>query len=126
MRTLSILCVLLSFAGPVLAEGDRDATRKAILEEELATEARHFAEAHAELGATRRAQTSAERLAEIAERVDRHRRNIAALTRELSRGGADMPTRSVPSKAVSNEWLIPPSGNRQRPEWLVPGGQQGR
>ena len=100
--------------------------RKAILEEELATEASHFVEAYAELGASRRAKASLERVGEVTERVDRHRRNIAALTRELARGEADLPPNKPAAKAAPNEWLIPPHSTTRRPEWLVPAERQGQ
>lgn len=102
MRALLILCLALSAGGSVLAQDawkvdpakqrQLDAGRKAILEDELATEARLFVEAHA---------------GRSAERMDQHRRNLAALTRELARGESEAEKASVKK---------PTSG---RPEWVI-------
>ena len=101
MRTRTVLCLLLSLASGFASaqwqedpakQRARDAARKTILEEELAAEAKLFVEAHSE---------------RAAERMDRHRRNLAALTRELGRG------ESEPAKPL----LRKPEGGR--PEWVI-------
>ena len=118
MRTLIVLCALASLAiGPALGQTpgsmevwkedpakqrERDASRKAILEDELAAEAKLLVEAHAQLRDAR-----GRNVTEIAERMDRHRRNLAALTREMARGDNE------PAKAL----LRRPEGGR--PEWVI-------
>lgn len=118
MRTPTVLCALLSLAvASALAQTpassevwkedhakqrERDAARKSILEDELAAEAKLLVEAHAELRGAR-----GRNLTEIAERMDRHRRNLAALTREMARG------ESEPAKAL----LRKPEGGR--PDWVI-------
>lgn len=102
MRALLILCVALSAGGAALAQDawkvdpakqrQLDAGRRSILEDELAAEAKLFVEAHA---------------GRSAERMDQHRRNLAALTRELARGEAEAD--KAPIKK-------PPGG---RPDWLI-------
>ena len=102
MPTLLVLCLALSAAGTALAQTEREAARRAILEDELATEAKLFVEAHAELRDAR-----GRNAAEASERLDRHRRNLATLTRELARGEAE-PARLL---------LRKPEGGR--PDWVI-------
>ena len=102
MRALLVLCLALSVARPALAQDawkvdpakqrQLDAGRKSILEDELAAEAKLFVEAHA---------------GRSAERMDQHRRNLGALTRELARGESE--TERAPLRR-------PASG---RPDWLI-------
>lgn len=102
MRALLVLCLALSAGGSALAQDawkvdpakqrERDVARKSILEDELAAEAKLFVEAHAERSA---------------ERMDQHRRNLAALTRELAR--AENETEKTSLKK-------PTSG---RPDWVI-------
>ena len=102
MRALLVLCLALSAGGPALAQDawkvdpakqrQLDAGRKAILEDELAAEAKLFVEAHSERSA---------------ERMERHRRNLAALTRELARGESEAEKASIKK----------PTGGR--PEWVI-------
>jgi len=101
MQTRTVLCLLLSLASGFASaqwqedpakQDARDAARKTILEDELATEARLFIEAHS---------------GRSAERMDRHRRNLAALTRELGRGDSE------PAKSL----LRKPEGGR--PDWVI-------
>ena len=102
MRALLILCLALSAGGQALAQDawkvdpakqrQLDAGRKAILEDELAAEAKLFIEAHA---------------VRSAERMDRHRRNLAALTRELAHGETE--AERAPLKGPA----------RGRPEWVI-------
>ena len=104
MRALLVLCLALSVGGPALAQDawkvdpakqrQLDAGRKSILEDELAAEARLFVEAHSERSA---------------ERMERHRRNLAALTRELARGEAEADKASIKRPAAGRpDWLISP------------------
>lgn len=111
MRTPTVLCLLLSLAlGPASAQWqvdptkqrERDVVRKTILEDELAAEAKLLVEAHGELRDPR-----GRNVAEIAERMDRHRRNLSALTREIGRG------ESEPAKPLLRE----PDGGR--PDWVI-------
>ena len=122
MRTPTVLCVLLSLAvASAFAQPS-----KVILEDELATEARLFSEAYADLQAARERQASAERLEDAAERVNRHRRNMAELAREIARGEANVPDKTSAPKG-SADWLIPVEpAKRRHPDWLVPGGKDGR
>ena len=141
MQTPTVLCVLLSLAiGSALAQTpaakevwradpakqlERDAARKSILETELAAEARQFAEAHAELRDARSRQISGTKLEDIAERVNRHRRNMAALGGEIARDEGHRDVRK------SDRWLIPspakpvaqePTKSRpepMRPAWII-------
>jgi len=62
---------------------ERDDTRKTILEDELASEARQLADAQAELRGAKALSASAGSVEEIAERLARHRQNIAELGREI-------------------------------------------
>ena len=104
MRALLVLCLALSVGGPALAQDawkvdpakqrQLDAGRRSILEDELAAEAKLFVEAHA---------------GRSAERMDQHRRNLAALTRELARGEAEADRAPI-KKPVGGrpDWLITP------------------
>src|SRR5437016_12105163 len=100
MRTRTVLCLLLSFAAGSAAteppdtasamrvdpavQRERDDTRKTILEDELASEARQLADVQAELRSAKALFASAGRVEEIAERLARHRRNISELGREIA------------------------------------------
>lgn len=106
MRTLIVLCALLS--APLAASAQSEAPRKVILEEELAAEAASYGDAFSELKSARKRQTSAQTLEDIAERVNRHRRNMAELAREIARAEGDVPGKAVqPAKSATPEWLIP-------------------
>lgn len=110
MRTLALLCLALSVAGSASAQWqedpakqrERDAARRMILEDELAAEAKLFVGAHAEQRDAR-----GRNVGEIAERMDRHRRNLAALTREMARGEGEPP----------KPLLKRPDGGR--PDWVI-------
>ena len=104
MRALLILCLALSAGGQALAQDawkvdpakqrQLDAGRRSILEDELAAEAKLFVEAHA---------------GRLAERMDQHRRNLAALTRELARGESETDRTPLRRPASGKpEWLITP------------------
>lgn len=104
MRALLVLFLALSVGGPALAQDawrvdpakqrQLDAGRKSILEDELAAEARLFVEAHSERSA---------------ERMERHRRNLAALTRELGRGEVEADKAPIKRPAGGRpDWLISP------------------
>ena len=167
MRTRNVLCLLLSFVpGSAAAEPpvtpaamrvdpavqrERDDTRKTILEDELASEARQLADAQAELRGAKVLSASAGSVEEIAERLARHRRNIAELGREI--GLVERQPDSSNRKADSAErratdgWLIsgrlPMSASpdaasatlsrrplqsaegddRRKPGWIIPSGQ---
>ena len=109
MRTLIVLCALLSVLPAALAQSE--AARKSLLEEELAAEAASYADAFSELKSARKRQTSAQTLEDIAERVNRHRRNMAELAREIARAEGDLPTKAArpaqPMKSGTPDWLIP-------------------
>src|SRR2546428_12054031 len=99
MRTQTVLCLLLNLAvtsataePPVTAaamrvepgmQRERDDTRKTILEDELASEARQLADAQAELRGAKALSASAGSVEEIAERLARHPPDIAAVGREI-------------------------------------------
>ncbi|HWA36998.1 MAG TPA: hypothetical protein VG873_03975 [Burkholderiales bacterium] len=103
MQTRTVLCLLLSLASGFASaqwqedpakQHARDAARKTILEDELAAEAKLFVEAHSERSA---------------ERMGQHRRNLAALTRELARGEAEVEKASIKRPAGGRpDWLISP------------------
>jgi len=164
MRTRNVLCLLLSFVpGSAAAEPpvtvaamrvepgvqrERDDTRKAILEDELASEARQLSDAQAELRGAKALSASAGSVDEIAERLARHRRNIAELGREIGlvERQRDSANRKADSRAADG-WLIsgrPPTSTssdaasatparrplqsaegdeRRKPGWIVPAGQ---
>lgn len=171
MRTPTVLCLLLSLivgsssaqvpasAGSwridPATQRERDTTRKSILEEELASEAKQFADAHAELREARVLRVPRAKVEDIAERLDRHRRNITELAREIARveGVADVAISAGPKRAVerlADNWLIPgeatpPRGldsvprplqreplaarnpdKRERPDWIIPASPSGR
>src|SRR6266513_2926615 len=167
MRTQTVLCLLLNFAvGPAAAQPpvssdamrvapvvqrERDSTRRTILEDELASEARQLSDAQAELRGAKALSASAGSVEEIAERLARHRRNIAELGREI--GLVERQRDSSNRKADSAErrptdgWLIsgrPPlsaspdaasatlsrrplqsaeGDERRKPGWIIPSGQ---
>jgi hypothetical protein len=109
MRTLLVL-LLLSASPGVFAQSD--AARRSILEEELAAEAAGYADAYSELKSARKREASARSLEDIAERVNRHRRNMAELAREIARADGDpagkgAPRPPHPAKSGPPEWLIP-------------------
>jgi hypothetical protein len=167
MRTRNVLCLLLSFVpGSAAAEPpvtsaamrvdpavqrERDDTRKTILEDELASEARQLADAQAELRGAKALSASAGSVEEIAERLTRHRRNIAELGREIAlverqRDSAIRNTDSA-ERRTTDSWLIrgrspssvspdPTSAalsrrplqsadgdDRRKPGWIIPSGQ---
>jgi hypothetical protein len=130
---------------------ERDDTRKTILEDELASEARQLADAQAELRGAKALSASAGSVEEIVERLARHRRNIAELGREIGlverqRDSANRKADSV-ERRVTDGWLI--SGRpllsalpdavsdtlarrplqsadgdeRRKPRWIIPSGQ---
>jgi len=167
MRTQTVLCLLLNLAvtsataePPVTAaamrvdpvvQRERDDTRKTILEDELASEARQLADAQAELRGAKALSASAGSVEEIAERLARHRRNIAELGREIGlvarqRDSANRKADSAERRATDG-WLIsgrPPlsaspdpasatvarrplqsaeGDERRKPGWIIPAGQ---
>lgn len=103
MQTRIALSLLLSLASGFASaqwqedpakQRTRDVARKTILDDELAAEAQLFVEAHSERSA---------------ERMDRHRRNLAALTRELARGDAEAQKTPIQrSMGGRPDWLISP------------------
>jgi len=125
---------------------ERVDTRKAILEDELASEARQLSDAQAELRGAKALSASAGSVEEIAERLARHRRNIAELGREIGlverqRDSANRKADSVEGRATER-WLIsgrPPDASsatfarrplqsaqgdeRRKPGWIIPSGQ---
>lgn len=119
MWTRIVLCVLLSLAiAPAPAQPAKD-----ILESELAAEARLYSEAYADLRSARESRASRHGLEDAAERVGRHRRNMAELAREIARADGDLPGKASPATA-SSDWLIPVEPAKHRyPEWLVPGSK---
>jgi len=167
MRTRNVLCLLLSFVPgsaaaepPVTAaamrvepgmQRERDDTRKTILEDELASEARQLADAQAELRGAKALSASAASVEEIAERLARHRRNIAELGREIGlvERQRDSSNRKGDSaeRRVADGWLIsgrqPLSASpdaasatlarrplqsaegdeRRKPGWIIPASQ---
>src|SRR6267154_689945 len=167
MRTRTVLCLLLNFVPgsaaaepPVTAaamrvepgmQRERDDTRKTILEDELASEARQLADAQAELRGAKALSASAGSVEEIAERLARHRQNIAELGREIGlverqRDSANRNTDSA-ERRTTDSWLIrgrpassvspdPTSAalsrrplqsadgdDRRKPGWIIPSGQ---
>jgi len=167
MRTQTVLCLLLNLVPgsaaaerPVTAEAvrvdpamqrERDDTRRTILEDELASEARQLADAQAELRGAKALSASAGSVEEIAERLVRHRQNIAELGREIGlvarqRDSANRKADSAERRATDG-WLIsgrPPlsaspdaasatlsrrplqsaeGDERGKPGWIIPSGQ---
>src|SRR5258705_13826192 len=168
MRTRTVLCLLLNLAvgstaaePPVTAaaavrvdpavQRERDDSRKTILEDELASEARQLADAQAELRGAKALSASAGSVEEIAERLARHRRNIAELGREIGlverqRDSSNRKADSAERRATDG-WLIsgrPPlsaspdaasatlsrrplqsaeGDERRKPGWIIPSGQ---
>ena len=158
MRTPTVLCLLLSLsvggaqaqiaASPAgwrvdaATQRERDAARKSILEDELASEARQFADARAEMHETQARRLPAVKAEEIAERLDRHRRNMVELGREIARVEGDLDTGGPKRTAgrSADNWLVPGQpvapapadgarntpAERGRPEWVIPGRKFGR
>ena len=143
MRTLIVLCALVSLAsGSAIAQApaptevwkedpakqrERDAARKAILEDELAEEAKQYAEAHGELREGRARQASSQRLEDASERVNRHRRNMAELAREIARTDGDVPGKASRPRPAADDWLIRVQPAKdESPEWLVPADRKRR
>ena len=167
MRTQTVLCLLLNLAvssaaaePPIAAaakrvdpavQRERDDTRKTILEDELASEARQLADAQAELRGAKALSASEGSVEEIAERLARHRQNIAELGREIGlverqRDSANRKADSAERRATDG-WLISgrprlsaspdtPSATlsrrplqsaegdeRRKPGWIIPSGQ---
>ena len=158
MRTPAVLCLLLSLgvgsaqaqiaASPAgwrvdaATQRERDAARKSILEDELASEARQFADARAELREVQARRLPSGKAEGIAERLDRHRRNIVELGREIARVEGDVAGTGAPKRPperTTDNWLtpgqvVPPraaesaqrsSTERRRPEWIIPGRDAG-
>ena len=133
MRMLIVLCALLSV--PLAAYAQSEAARKSILEEELAAEAAGYADAYAELKSVRKVETSAQKVEDVAERVNRHRRNMAELAREIARAEGDVAANGARPKAVSQDnWLVratasaressdPAGQTTPYPAWVLPGAQ---
>lgn len=164
MRTPIVLCALFSLAfGSALAQTlvskeawrvdpaaqrELDGARKRILEDELASEAKQFTDAHAELRDAGARQMSSEKVEDVSERVNRHRRNMAELAREIARSEGDVAGNGARSKPVADRaadnWLIPVApaekaplarvreplqGNAPKaeyPEWVVPANGAGK
>ena len=126
MRTQTVLCLLLNLTvtsataePPVAAaamrvdpvvQRERDDTRKTILEDELASEARQLADVQAELRGAKALSASPSTVDEIAERLARHRQNISALGREIAlverqRDSANRNTDSAERRGTDS-WLI--------------------
>ena len=167
MRTQTVLCLLLNLAvGSAVAEPpvtaaamrvdpvvqrERDDTRRTILEDELASEARQLADVQAELRGAKALSASASTVDEIVERLARHRQNISYLGREIAlverqRDSTNRNTDSVERRATDS-WLIrgrPPltespevvssarprrslqsadGDDRRRPGWIIPANQ---
>lgn len=170
MRTPIVLCALLSLAaGPAPAQApaskelrqrdrpaprERAQERKSILEDELASEAKQFADAFAALREARSRSASDETLKDFSEQVDRHRRNVAELAREIARAGgqgqggaAGTGPQSIAERPILDKWLIPgqpakePDETPKRrgrealprksieergyPEWMLPSDRSG-
>jgi len=159
MRTPTVLCLLLSLgvssaqaqvAGSsggwrvdAATQRERDAAAKSILEDELASEASQFADARGEMREAQARRLPAVKAEEIAERLDRHRRNMVELGREIARADGDLdagaPKRSP--RRIADNWLVPgqtqavapsaadsprsASAERGRPEWIIPGRKFG-
>ena len=154
MQTPTVLCLLLSLTVgsssaqvPVSADiwridsgtqREPETTRKSILEGELASEAKLFADAHAELREARALRVPLGKVEDIAERLDRHRRNMVELGRESARVEGDVASAGTPKRAAertADNWLVPgqavapraaesvqrSSAERGRPEWIIPG-----
>ena len=134
MRTLIVLCALLSV--PLAGHAQSQSAQQSILEDELAAEAAGYADAYSELKSARKFETSAQKLEDIAERVNRHRRNMAELAREIARAEGDLPTSGRLPKSASSQdnWFIPAQRAAARPpkasategrepDWLVPAGE---
>ena len=143
MRTLIVLCALVSVAidsalgqtpgstevwkEDPARQRERDAARKAILEDELAAEAKQYAEAHGELREGRARQASPQRLEDVSERVNRHRRNMAELAREIARTDGDVPGKASRPRPAADDWLIRVQPAKdESPEWLVPADRKRR
>ena len=167
MRTQTVLCLLLNLTigsataePPVTAaatrvdpamQRERDDTRKTILEDELASEARQLADAQAELRGAKALSAPAGSVEEIVERLARHRQNIAELGREIGlverqRDPANRKADSAERRATDG-WLIsgrprlsasPDAASatlsrrplqsaegdeRRKPGWIIPSGQ---
>ena len=163
MRTQTVLCLLLNLTvgsataePPVTAaamrvdpvvQRERDDTRKTILEDELASEARQLADVQAELRGAKALSASASIVDDIAERLARHRQNISALGREIAlverqRDSANRNTDSA-ERRTTDSWLIRGSSvspdasaalsrrplqsadwdERRKPGWIIPAGQ---
>lgn len=137
MRTPIVLCLLLSVAsGRVLArepgprdawridpveQRERDAARKSILEDELASEARQFADAYAKWRDARARHVDAAELDEMADQADRHRRNMAELGRELARTeGKRGASASAAERTDAGKRVIPDKRNETRQQWIIP------
>jgi hypothetical protein len=134
-----------------VVQRERDDTRKTILEDELASEARQLADAQAELRSAKALSASQGGVEEIVERLARHRQNISELGREFARvererDSANRKSESAEGRATGG-WLIsgrPPvsaspdaasatlsrrplqsadGDERRKPGWIIPAGQ---
>ena len=167
MRTQTVLCLLLNFAvGPAGAQPpvpldamrvdpavqrDRDGTREAILESELAAEAKQLVDTLAELRDAKSLRASPGNIDDIAERLARHRRNISELGREIAlvERQSDSTNRNTDSaeRRGTDSWLIhgrppltespevvsaarprrslqsPDGDERRRPGWIIPANE---
>lgn len=167
MRTQTVLCLLLNLAvGSAVAEPpvtaaamrvdpavqrERDSTRRTILEDELASEAKQLADTQAELRDANLLRASPGNIGDIAERLARHRQNISELGREIAlvERQSDSTNRNTDSaeRRGTDSWLIrgrppltespevvsaarprrslqsPDEDERRRPGWIIPANQ---
>jgi len=158
MRTPTVLCLLLSLGVGIAqaqvagssagwrvdpaTQRERDAARKSILEDELASEAKQFTDARAEMREAQARRLPAVKAEEIGERLDRHRRNMVELGREIARVEGDLDTGALkrPLGRAADNWLVPgqpvapaaadsassTSAEQRRPEWVIPGRKFGK
>lgn len=167
MRTQTVLCLLLNLAvGSAVAEPpvtaaamrvdpavqrERDSTRRTILEDELASEAKQLADTQAELRDANLLRASPGNIGDISERLTRHRKNISDLGREIAlvERQSDSTNRNTDSaeRRGTDSWLIrgrppltespevvsaarprrslqsPDEDERRRPGWIIPANQ---
>jgi hypothetical protein len=137
--------------GAPVVQRERDGTRKTILEDELASEARQLADTQAELRDANLLRASPGNIGDIAERLARHRQNISELGREiaLAERQSDSANRNTDSadRRGTDSWLIrarppltvspevvstaplrrslqsPDRDERRRPGWIIPANQ---
>jgi len=154
MRTPTVLCVLLSLGfGGAQAQGtgaaagwrvdpamqrESDVARKSILDDELASEAKQFADIRSELREARAHRVADVKAQEIEERLDRHRRNMVELGREIARMEGDIGSTGAArgtAERTPGNWLVPGQraapatadrvqsipAEQERPDWIIPG-----